>query len=368
MTRINSVDTIRGLSLFFMIYGHMILFWLRPEDQWLKYWLYAFLKPMGATGFLFISGASATLAFKNNEHTKKVPMTTMRNIYLLRGVFILLIGFIFNLGVALMFEGGNLAFIWSWNALQTIAISLLLLLPLLKTSKTSRTLLAISVIILNQILLNILTPYNGQDSILGFLNHLLFNPSDQYIILNYFGITLIGSVIGNIVFDLSKIENQEKRAFLFNDKSIIYTFFIGIFILVFGVWFQFPNFLIFSTVSSVVYSIGLIIALLTILIVIEVLEVFKTKKSYKYLFFYSYYSFTLFLTHNLLLLLFFQQLNAYFTIWIVLVFFIIVLGYLLRIMYHKLGMYASLKAAISILSAFIVIKLEKRNVRAILTE
>ncbi|MHA1671354.1 MAG: heparan-alpha-glucosaminide N-acetyltransferase domain-containing protein [Promethearchaeota archaeon] len=368
MTRINSVDTIRGLSLFFMIYGHMILFWLRPEDQWLKFWLYAFLQPIGATGFLFISGVSATLAFKNNKLTEKVSMTTMRNIYLLRAVFILIIGYFFNLGVAFVFEEGNLVNIWSWNALQTIAISLLLLWPFLKTSKELRTILAISVIILNQILINILTPYNGQVSVLGFLYHLLYNPSDQYIILNYFGITLIGSVIGNIIFDLSKIEFQEKRAFLFNNKSIIYTFFVGILIFVFGLWLQFPNFLIFNTLSSVIYSIGLIIALLTLLIVIEILEVFKTKKSYKYLFFYSYYSFTLFLTHNLLLLLFFQQLDAYFTIWIVVVFFIIVLGYLLRIMYHKVGMYTSVKAILSVISAYIVTTLEKRKIRTILAD
>jgi len=368
MTRINSVDTIRGLSLFFMIYGHMILFWLRPEDQWLKFWLFAFLKPVGATGFLFVSGVSATLAFKNNQFSQKISMTTMKNIYLLRTVFILIIGLFFNLGVAFTFEEGNIAHIWSWNALQTIAISLLLLWPLLQTSKKFRTILAISVILLNQILLNMLTPYKGQGSILGFLYHLLFNPSDQYVILNYFGITLLGSVIGNIISDLSKMNSQEKRAFLFNDMSIIYTFFVGIMIMVFGIWFQFPNFLNYGTLSSFVYSIGFIIAILTMLIIIEVLEVFKTKKSYRYLFFYSYYSFTLFLTHNLLLMLFFQQLDAYFTIWIVIVFFIIVLGYLLRIMYHKIGMYASVKAVLSIISAYIVTKIEKKNIHTILAD
>ena len=367
MTRISSVDTLRGLSLFFMVYGHMILFWLRPEDQWLKFWLYAFLKPLGATGFLFISGVSATLAFRKNEINKKIPMATMRKIYLLRAVFILLIAFCFNLGVAFMFEEGNLAYIWSWNALQTIAVSLILILPLLKTSKKLRILIAVSVLLLNQFLLNLLTPYSGQVSVLGFLYHFLFNPSDQYVILNYFGITLIGSVVGSIIFNLSSVEDQEKRAFLLSDKSIIYTFFVGVFIMIFGIWFQFPNFLIFGTISSGVYSTGLIIALLTLLIVIEVLEVIKTKKSYRYLFFYSYYSFTLFLTHNLLLLLFIQQLDAYFTIWIVIVFFIIILGFLLRLMYNKLGMYASVKAALSIISAVIVAKLEKKDIREFIT-
>lgn len=366
MSRINSIDTIRGLSLFFMIYGHMILFWLRPEDEWLKIWLYAFLKPVGATGFLFISGASATLAYKKNQQSEKIPLNTMRNIFLLRAVFILLIGLIFNLGVVLLFEEGHMVDIWSWNALQTIPISLILLWPLLKTSKTLRICIAIVAILLNQVLLNVLTPFNGDGSILGILYHIFFNPSDQYVILSYFGITILGSVVGEILFDLSNVENGDKKTFLLNDKSIFHVLYIGIFILIFSIFYQFPTFLIFNTLSSVLYSIGFVMVLLTVLIIIEVLEVIKTKKSYRYLYYYSYYSFTIFLTHNLLLMLFFQQLNAYLTIWIALFSFIIILGYLFRTMYHKIGIYASVKVGVSILSALIVAKLEKREVRELI--
>ena len=345
----------------------MILFWLRPEDEWLKIWLYAFLKPVGATGFLFISGASATLAYKKNQQSEKIPLNTMRNIFLLRAVFILLIGLFFNLGVALLFEDGDMAFIWSWNALQTIPISLILLWPFLKTSKTLRICIAIITMLLNQVLLNILTPFKGNGDILGILYHLFYNPSDQYVILSYFGITIIGSVVGEILFDLSNVENGDKKGFLLNDKSIFHVLYIGIFLLIFSIFFQFPNFLIFNTFSSVLYSIGFIMVVLSILIVIEVLEVIKTKKSYRYLYFYSYYSFTIFLTHNLLLMLFFQQLNAYLTIWIALVSFIIILGFLFRTMYHKIGLYGSVKAGLSILSALIVARIEKREVRELIT-
>ncbi len=361
MKRINSVDTIRGLSIWFMIYGHIILFWLRPEDHWLKVWLYAFLQPIGATGFLFISGVSASLAFKKNQYTEKVPIVTMRNIYLLRAIFILLIGLVFNFFVAIIFESGNLANIWSWNALQTIAISLLLLWPLLKTSKTFRILLAIIIIIANQILLEMLTPYNGQNNLLGVINHLLFNPYDQYIILNYFGILVIGSVIGDVVFDLSNTDNQQKRDLLYSNKGILYAFFIGIVILVFGLIFQFPSFLYFNSISSILYSIGIIVVALAILIIIEIFEYFKPKKSYKYLYYYSYYSFTIFLGHNLLLMLFFQQLNAYLTIWIAIVVGNVLLGLLFRTMYKKMGPKLSLKAIISIVSFEIVSRFEKRK-------
>jgi len=344
-----------------MVYGHMLQFWIRPEDFWLKFWLYAFLAPIGATGFLFISGVSATLAYKNNLQTQKVQMNTMRNIYLLRALFILIIALFFNFGVAMVFGSGNLIDTWSWNALQTIGISLLLAWPLLKTSKIFRVSIATMAVILNQLLLTLLSPYSKQSNLLGIVYHVLFNPIDTYVILNYYGIVVIGSVIGDYIFELRNADDQKKKEFLLTNRAIIYSFFIGMSVFIFGILFLFPNFLTFNSISSVLYALGFIIAALAILIVIEILEVIKTKKSYRLLYFYSYYSFTIFLGHNVLLVLFLQQLNAYLTIWVAVVAFNIILGWLLKTMHDKLGIRASVKAGISILSGFIAMKIEKKK-------
>ncbi|MFX1323430.1 MAG: heparan-alpha-glucosaminide N-acetyltransferase domain-containing protein [Promethearchaeota archaeon] len=363
MSRIKTVDVLRGASIWIMVYGHMLQFWIRPEDFWLKYWLYAFLGPLGATGFLFISGVSATLAYKNNLETQKLQMKTMRNIYLLRALFILIIALFFNLGVTMVFNGGNIANIWSWNALQTIAISLLLTWPFLKKSKILRLCIATIALISNQVLLTLLSPYTGQFNLYGVIYHILFNPIDTYVILNYYGIMLAGSVVGEYIFDLKNANNHKRLEFLLSNRAIIYFFLIGISILIFGVLFQFPNFIIFNSISSVLYALGIILATLAVLIVIEILELIKTKKNYKYLYFYSYYSFTIFLGHNVLLLLFIDQLNAYLTIWIAVVAFNVILGVILKIMHDKLGIRASVKAGISILSGFIAMKLEKNQIQ-----
>ncbi len=339
----------------------MLQFWIRPEDFWLKFWLYAFLAPIGATGFLFISGVSSTLAYKNNQQTQKLSMKTMRNIYLLRALFILIIALFFNLGVAMVFGGGDITDTWSWNALQTIGVSLLLAWPLLKRSKILRVGVAIIAIVLNQILLTMLSPYSGQPSFLGIVHHILFNPIDTYWILNYYGIVLFGSVMGDYIFDLKNADEQKKKEFLFTHRSIIYSIVIGISVCIFGILFFFPNFITFNTISSNLYALGFIIAALAILIVIEILEVIKTKKSYNLLYYYSYYSFTIFLGHNVLLVLFMGQLSAYHTIWIVVVVFNIILGWLLKTMHDKLGIRASVKAGISILSAYIALKIEKKD-------
>ncbi len=360
MKRINSVDALRGFSIWIMVYGHMLQFWIRPEDFWLKFWLYAFLAPIGATGFLFISGASATLAYRNNLQTQKVMMKTFRNTYLLRGFFILIIGLFFNFGVAMVFGGGDLTDIWSWNALQTIGVCLLLLWPVLKTSKIFRVILGLVIFLLNHYLLTVLSPYIGQPDLLGFLYHLLFNPIDAYVILNYYGVVVVGSVIGEYLFKLKNIDDLKKKEFFLSHRAIIYSFGIGIGILIFAVLFQFPNFITFNTFSSILYALGIILAGLAVLIIMEVFEVIKTKKSYKFLYFYSYYSFTIFLGHNVFLVFFIGMLDAYFTIWLVVAVFNIIILFLLRAMHNKLGWKVSVKALVSMVSAIIALKIEKK--------
>jgi len=362
MRRIKSVDTVRGLSMFLMVYGHLILWWLRPEDAWLQFWLYAFLKPLGATGFLFVSGISASLSFRNYQNTAKdsdtISMTTIRNIYILRAIFILIIAFIFNIFNALIWGGS----IWEWNALQTIGFSLLLAWPLLKTSKIFRILLGISMIIGNQLILDALLPYNGEASLGGILFHILFAPLDQYVILIYLGIFIIGSALGEYIYKINLIEEKNKRKYLFKNKLLKQMLLIGIFLVVFGVFYQFPNFLFFNTIPSIAFAIGLIITILSSLMLIEVLEKMQTAKSYKYFFYYSYYSFTIFLLHNPLIFLFREQLNAYFTIWLACAGGMILFGVLLRAVYKNLGEKASLKAVLSIISFLIATRLiEKKS-------
>jgi len=370
MKRIKSIDTFRGGSIIVMVFGHFLLFWLRPEDAWLQFWLWAFLKPLGASGFLFVSGISASLSFRNYQNTVKdsdtVSMKTVRNVYILRATFILIIAFIFNTFSAMVWGGS----IWEWNALQTIGFSLLLAWPLLKTSKLFRIFLGIAMIIGNQLILDLLSSYKGEASLYGILYHILFFPLDQYVIMNFFGIFIIGSAIGEFIYNINIIEGQNKRKYQFKNKLlkqmlligislvvfiVIYQL-IGIFLVVLGVIYQFPSILMFNSIPSIIFALGLILTILSILMLIEVLEKVKTTKSYTYFFYYSYYSFTLYLLHNPLALLFLQQFN-YITIWLVIAVGLVIFGLILRLTYKKLGKYASLKAVLSIISFLIATRL-----------
>ena len=62
--------------------------WLRVEDLWLYETLWSFLDFMGASAFLFISGVSTALSYRNqkneNENSEHENLKRTRNEYLFR--------------------------------------------------------------------------------------------------------------------------------------------------------------------------------------------------------------------------------------------------------------------------------------------
>ena len=205
-----------------------------------------------------------------------------------------------------------------------------------------------------------MSPYQGQINFFGVLFHILFNPVEHYIILPFFSIFLIGTVVGDIFFEYNLLNNQKERSNVFKNKFLIFVLPFGAVVLLIGILYNFPNFFIFGTYSSLIYGFGVIMFLFSILITIEEYEVFKTKRSYRYLFYFSYYSFTIYFAHNLLYFLFIRQLNVL-IIWIPVLLLVPLLGLLLRTIYKYLGVKASLKVGITVLSYLMAKKIEKKR-------
>lgn len=192
--------------------------------------------------------------------------------------------------------------------------------------------------------------YEGQSNFFGYTFYFLYHPADQYTILSFFSIFLIGTVLGEILFDLNTIDDQNERRVKFKNHFIIPTLGFGGILIIFGLIFMFPNFLIMRTFSSFIYSLGVIIVLLSILITIQEFQLITTKRSYKFLYYYSYYSFTIYLTHNFLFFLFSDEFNV-FTIWVAILITTTLLGALLNFIHKRIGKKASLKAVIGIFSS-----------------
>lgn len=362
MKRIQSIDMIRGFCIFLMVLGHTLDWWILWDERWLINFLFSFLAPIAATGFLFISGFSATLAYKSSVRKATTsPDTTMsyaRNTYIIRALLLLVISFLYNTAVAIGINDPR--WIWAWNALQTISISLLLAWPLLRPSKYLRLTLGICLLIVNELLFSMLSPFEDQSNLYGVLFHFLYNPIEAFTFLAYFAIFLIGSAFGDFFYNINSIQDREER------KNSIKTIFlraiclIGIVFTTFGIIYRFSDFLTRRTISSIFYSIGVVLIMLAILIYLEEFEKINPKKRYRFFFYYSFYSFTIYIAHDTLYFLFYQRLNQL-IVWGAAIVMFVLLTLLLRILYKKVGPKASLKTQLGILSLMIAKRIEQRK-------
>ncbi|MFX1297306.1 MAG: hypothetical protein ACFFD2_20935, partial [Promethearchaeota archaeon] len=304
--------------------------------------------PLGSGAFLFIAGVSTALSYKRNIQDKeKNSIKIYRRAYLLRASIIFIIALIYNALISIKMN--NPADIWTWFILLTVSVSLFLGWPLLKTSKRFRIYLSLILWVINLFLMDYLSNFSGQMNFLGILNHLLYNRLGLDPILSFFTFFIIGTVIGEIIFEIYLIEDRKERKFILKKKLLIPGLIFGIILIIFGISFQFPNFLHHRTSSWLVYSLGILLILISSLIFIEEIEVFRFKKNYKFLYYFSYYSLSIYLLHNVLFFIFQNSLqHVYLLMYISLTLFS--LGILLRIIHIKIGPHFSIKIQIGRLS------------------
>jgi hypothetical protein len=341
------------MGMIYIMVGHMIDWWTIPSEDWLFNVYVSLFSALGAAGFVFISGVGTMISYRNR--VEKVRLTanystkTMRKEYLIRGFLILGLGLLYNGIVAIQFFDPSV--IWKWFIILTVGASLLLAWPLLKTSKLSRIFIAALIWIVNQILLSILLPFNGEVNVYGVLFYVFYNSLDQNPILSFFTFFLIGTVIGDLIFDFSALDEYDEKKRFFKRKLFTPLLLSGVVLIAFSIWFLLPNLFtdkiltINTNIWWLIYSLGLDLIIILILLILEEYILVNSKKSAKSLFYFSYYSLTLFLIQNLNYLLFFELLNRY-NIWYFIIATILVYNFFLRFMYKKLEGNFSLKVQI----------------------
>ncbi|MFX1586984.1 MAG: heparan-alpha-glucosaminide N-acetyltransferase domain-containing protein [Promethearchaeota archaeon] len=348
MKRFKTIDTLRGISIVWMIIGHLTEWWILNEELWFFNILRSIGDPLGSGAFLFIAGVSTALSYKKNIQERETHRIKMyRRAYFLRAFIIFVIALIYNALISIKMN--NPADIWTWFILLTVSVSLFLGWPLLKTSKRFRIYLGLTLWVINLFLMNYLLNFSGQMNFLGILNHLLYNRLGLDPILSFFTFFIIGTVIGEVTFEIYLIEDRKERRFILKKKLLIPGLIVGMLLIIFGIFFRFPNFLHHRTFSWLFYSLGILLILMSSLIFIEEIEVFRFKKNYKFLYYFSYYSLSIYLLHNVLFFIFQNSLqHVYLLMYISITLFL--LGILLRIIHIKIGPHFSIKIQIGRLS------------------
>lgn len=358
MRRLKSVDIFRGLCIFYMTFGHMIEWWISTDFYFLYEIIWNYGAPVGGGGFLMVSGISAAISYRSR--LLKAPklndnrLKMIRNEYMFRALIIFLISTLWNLFGTLYM---NLPGVWLWFVIQTISISLIMAWPFLKTSKILRIIICFASWIGNEFVFAWLILYQGQNNFFGFLFYFLYNSPEQNVILGYFPFLLMGTVIGDTLFEAFKKESEsEQKEFL--KKNLIKPSVIGGSLLViFGVIYKFPDFSDKVTFSSHMFIFGIELLLISFLLYLKDFGKFKVKKSYAFFEYYSFYSFTIFLGHNLLFFVFPPQFNAL-EVWLYIVPAVILWTLLFRLIYKKVGKYASLKFFMSKSATYLAEKIE----------
>ncbi|MHA2287226.1 MAG: acyltransferase family protein [Promethearchaeota archaeon] len=361
MQRFKSIDIFRGMCMGWMFLAHLIDWWIKPEYDWLESLTFKIFDPIGASGFLFISGVSIALSYRNRmykvEVLKEISHLRVKLSYYLRASFLLIIAIIYNLAIALTIN--DLSWIWTWFVLMTAAFSLMMAWPLFKFSKKTRIVIGISIWLINELIYFILFPFQGQVNFQGVLYHIFYNVYEQDPILLFFPFLLFGTVLGDVINDLNNNKNIEERRKKIKEKIMFPIGFTSIGLIAFGILFKFPNFLKRGSFSWIIYTIGFILIVLLVLIILEEYHVFKTRKNYRVFFFFSYYSFTVYLAHNFLYFIFYRSLDLI-HIWIASLVTFFIFSAILRQIYKMWGWKASLKAVLGRLSFKFAKKIEEK--------
>jgi hypothetical protein len=314
---------------------------------------------IAAAGFLFIAGVSTMISFRNHidktENSEDYTPRMLKIEYNVRALFIFIAALVYNLVFAIMTL--NPLTIWTWFVPLTIAISLFLAYPLLKTSIYFKILFGVIIWIINYILSPFLLNFKGQVNLFGVLFYILYNSLEVHPILYYFSFFLIGTAVGDIIFEIY-LNNEQKLSL--KNNFLIPSSILGIILIMLGILLQYPSFLIHATVSATIYSLGIILLLFSVLLTMEEYEVIKLKQKYRFFFYYSYYSYTIYLTHNILYFIFLGKLTLL-SIWIGVAGTTLLLTLLIFSMFKKYGEKLSIKVQISRLSLEIARIIEERN-------
>ena len=100
MKRLKSIDIFRGMGMVYIMVGHMIDWWTISSEDWLFNVYVSLFSAIGAAGFVFISGVSTMISYRNRiekvKNTVNYGTKIMRREYFIRGLLILGLGLLYN--------------------------------------------------------------------------------------------------------------------------------------------------------------------------------------------------------------------------------------------------------------------------------
>ena len=200
MIRLKSIDNFRGITIIAMLWLHYSEWWLSGDFLWFVDFSLLAVNYVFWVSFQFISGISTILFYKTRKAKTGTSEASMKkNVkreFILRAILLLIVSLIYNSLIALTIS--NPLYFWSLFILLSIAVSLIMIWPLLDYSKWIKLSLGIFFMGFNFIVLSFLKDFEDQFNLLGVIYHILFYPITLHPIFSSFAAFLIGAVVGEL--------------------------------------------------------------------------------------------------------------------------------------------------------------------------
>jgi len=371
MRRIKSVDAFRGYCILAMIIWHTSYWWASPLHSWALILLRLTTEVVGAAGFLFVSGISAVLSIRRGmDKVKSDPNYSKHNFikeYYYRSFIFFLLAVIYN-AITVVYIAGLLG-LWSWYILFIIGFCLLIAYPLIKLPKIVRLILAIFILLISYPVFDILESLRDTNLFWELIYHFIFFPSHEYPILPFFTNFCLGTIVGDIFYEIYSIEEVNLRKTQIKKKIVRNFALLGTIIIIASIL---SNIFIFqhdittwrttetmgivlgvdrSVLTLMLWVIGCDLVLFSLLTYLHEFK-FTPEWRHRFLFYFSYYSLTLYFLHDIAAPIFWNRLDIY-SIWIPVAITVMVFWYISKIMYEKLGPKLSVKMNLSKVATYL---------------
>ena len=327
--RIDSLDVTRGVAMMFIILLHFCLAWLDNNVVFLAAAGQIFLEFLGPAMFIILSTISVVFTVRRKEG--KLPGKVIRNGMFMRGLFIIIFGFIYNL-FSLK--------IWGWNILMFIGFGQIFTYYALKLDKIPRMIIGLLILFSSEIIRDFLWIAQNDNLFIWIINFFISSPQPEITLLPWLSICFIAPVFGEYMYEVMMKGTKEAymrlvKVFLIIGCCIaLFGIFIGLeqkyftdilynpessypYINLLKMWNQQPvapvtglvKFLITGTYSNVLYTLGL--DLITIAIIFYLIDIKKHDNIFiRMLKFYGMASLTLFLIEYMFFPLFISSFSV----------------------------------------------------------
>ncbi|MFX1452607.1 MAG: heparan-alpha-glucosaminide N-acetyltransferase domain-containing protein [Promethearchaeota archaeon] len=220
LERINSIDTLRGLSVIFYLMFHFASWWTSASGLWLfGYWEHEillapipYLGMVAAPIFIMVSGMSQRIALESRR-MQNFPETEIRIHAIKRGLILLIFHFFLHFLYFYWEPGKN---VWWWDEIATIAASGIIIYFTSKISVKWRLILIGLMIYFYpalRIILHMeqdyfLLIYNAPWSVDRFLAGMISNGTCP--LIPQASMAILGSILAEYLINIKNKENQSK--------------------------------------------------------------------------------------------------------------------------------------------------------------